>query len=410
MIDLAPETLALHGGGFRADPTSGATVPPIHFTTSYQFRSAEHARRLFALEEIGYTYTRTVNPTREILERRLVALEGGTNALAVSSGTAATLLALLALAGSGDNLVIAASSISAAPVSALSRYGLALRVVAPDDPASFVRATDSRTRAWFAPSVDLATLEPFPIAAVAAQARVVGLPLIIDNSNTPLRIRPGAEGAAVVVYDAATFLGGHAISEGGILIDTGRFNWAAAGERLPSLNQPNPSYHGAVWSEVVQPWGASPYIARARGDLLRDLGVAISPMAVFHLLQGLETLPLRLRTQTAQAAQIVAALSGHPYLSELRAGAGALVRLDLPESEAVERFLSRLTLVNRSNNGWGSVRSTARPAPAQQQRVLLSVGIEHPEDIIADLAQALTFAGLPPGPARGASSPNPSSF
>ncbi|MFD2235265.1 PLP-dependent transferase [Phaeospirillum tilakii] len=380
----APETLALHGGAFRADPVSGAVVPPIHFTTSYQFRDTGHASRLFGLEEIGYTYTRTVNPTREVLERRIVALEGGAGALAVASGAAARLLAILALAGAGDSVVIAAALGPDLP----ARPAIAARLADPADPATFTAATDAATRLWLVPSLDPTSLAPTPLAALAAAAAAAGVPLIVDNSDTPLLIRPGAQGAAAVIYDAAPFIGGHGTTEGGLLVDTGRFDWAGAGARLPSLNQPNPAYHGQVWSEVVRRWGASPYIARARGDLLRDLGVAISPMAVFHLLQGLETLPLRLRVQSEQAQRLAQALAGDPRLSGLRPGPGPLLALDLPSAAAAARFRAALTLVG-DGAAWGSVRSALRPAPGDERRLLLSVGLEHPDDLLADLDRAL---------------------
>jgi O-acetylhomoserine (thiol)-lyase len=196
------ETLAVHGGSFRADPVTGAVVPPIYLTTSYQFQSTEHARRIFALEELGYTYTRTINPTREFLERRIVALEGGVGALALATGKAASLYALLNLARAGDNVVVAAdvaTGRNAGLLSPLRRLGIEVRVVSADAAGAFGRLTDARTRAWFVESLSVPQLRPFPIAAVAESAKQAGVPLIVDDTALPLSCRPFELGAAVVV-------------------------------------------------------------------------------------------------------------------------------------------------------------------------------------------------------------------
>jgi len=385
------ETLALHGGSFRADPSTGSVAPPIHFTTSFQFRDTEHARRLFGLEEIGYTYTRTVNPSREVLERRLAALEGGVAALAVASGTAAALYALLTLAASGDNLVVSvdlASGRNAQMLPTLRRLGIEVRLADPTDPATFAQASDERTRAWFAESLGWPSLRPFPIADVAAQARLVGIPLLIDNSATPLSLRPLALGAAVVIYSASEFIGGHGVAIGGIIIDGGGFDWEAAGPRLPTLNRPDPSYHGTIWSEVVKQWKASPLIARARGGLLRDFGAPISPLVVFQLIQGLETLPLRIRHHTAQADRIAARLAAQPKVSNLQGGIGGLIAFDLPGPAEAARFIDALSLLGRSSS-YGDVRSAVVLPALAPTRIVLSIGLEHQDDIEADLIQAL---------------------
>jgi O-acetylhomoserine (thiol)-lyase len=388
------ETLALHGGSFRADPTTGSVAPPIHLTTSFQFRDTEHARRLFGLEEVGYTYTRTINPSREVLERRLAALEGGVAALAVASGAAAILYALLSLAATGDNLVVSAdlaTGRNAGLLLTLRRFAIEVRLADPADPAAFVRASDDRTRAWFAESLGWPDLRPFPIADVAAQARVAGIPLLIENSATPLSLRPLALGAAVVTYSASEFIGGHGVAIGGIIIDGGGFDWEEAGARLPTLNTPDPSYHGIVWSQVVKQWKASPLIARARGGLLRDFGGAISPLVVFQLIQGLETLPLRIRHHVANAEQIAVRLAAHPKVSNLQGGIGGLIAFDLPSPTEAARFIDALVLFGRSSS-FGDARSAVVLPALAPSRIVLSIGLEHLDDIEADLVQALARA------------------
>jgi len=384
------ETLALHAG-FRADPVTGSVVPPIHQTTSYQFRDTEHARRLFGLEEVGYTYTRTVNPSREVLEKRVAALEGGVSALALASGAAATLCSLLALAGAGDNVVLAASVADgrqAGLLATLPRCGIEARLADPADPAAFARRSDDRTRAWFGESLSLPDLAPLPVAALAAAAARAGVPLLIDNSATPLSLRPAEQGAAVVLYAAGGYLGGHGAATGGLAIDTGRFDWEAAGPRQPRLNGPDPSYHGRVWSEVVKQWRASPFIARLRGGLLRDFGPAISPLTVFQVLQGIETLPLRLRHHHANAREIAARFANHPALAGLIPSPSGLIALDLGDAARAARLIDRLALIRRAGE-YGSGQSVVLPLPRAPGRLLLSVGLEHPDDIARDLESAL---------------------
>lgn len=377
-----PETLALHGG-FRADPATAAVAPPIYFTSSYLFESSEYARRLFYLEEIGYTYTRTSSPSREVLERRVAALEGGKAALALASGAAASTNALLSLVQGGDNVVLAAEVAqgrNAALVTTLRRLNIEVRLA--DSPGRFTVLTDSRTRAWYAESLNVPSLRRFPIGEVAARGRALGVPLIVDNTALPLTCRPFDDGAAVVVYSATEFLGGHGTTNGGLIVDGGNFSWDNG--RLPTLSEPNPSYHGTVWTEVVKKWNASPLIAHTRGGLLRDFGAAISPMNVFQLVQGVETLPLRVRTHNANAARVATFLEGHKAVANLSVG-GALVAFDVADGA---RFTDALELFIHAAE-YGDARSTVvAPAPAPN-RVLLSVGLEHPDDIIADLEQAL---------------------
>jgi O-acetylhomoserine (thiol)-lyase len=388
-----PETLALHGGLFRSDPVTGAVVPPIYLTTSYQFRDSEHARRLFALEELGYTYTRTINPTREVLERRVAALEGGVAALALATGIAASLYALLNLAWAGDNVIISADVAggrNAGLISALRQFGVEVRLADLQKPETFLALTDDRTRAYYAESLSIPGLRLFPIAEVAQSGLKAGIPLIIDNTALPLTCRPLDLGAAIVAYSAAEYLGGHATTAGGLIVDGGTFPWAEHAARFPSLTEPDDSYHGVIWTEVVKKWNAAPFVPRTRAHLLRDFGSAINPMAVFQLIQGVETLPLRIRRHNANAQRTAAYLVEHPKVAGLAAGHGALIAFDLPSSAAARRIIDALWLF-RVSKAYGDVRSTV-VAPVTGNRVLLSIGLEHEDDILADLEQALAQA------------------
>jgi O-acetylhomoserine (thiol)-lyase len=379
-MSLHPQTLALHGG-HRTDPHTGAVAPPIYFTTSYHYPSADYATRLFALEVIGYTYTRTSNPSREVLERRVAAHEGGKAALALASGAAAICDALLSLAQAGDNVIFARATAGDGGrelTVQLGRFGIEVREAASVE--EFIAATDVRTRLWFAESLALPSLKRFPIAAVAAAGRTVGVPLVIDNSNLPSLVRPVEEGAAVVVYSSESWLTGRGGADGGLVVDAGTFSWES--DRFPTLHAPDPSYHGAVWTEVVRKWNASPLIARARGGILRDLGAAISPMAVFQILQGLETLPLRMRAHAGNAARVADVLASRSELTGVGA-VGGFVEFTLP---APQKFISALSLVRREG-GLGGLRSSV--VDSANGRILLSVGVEHADDILGDLQTAL---------------------
>ncbi|CAN2535219.1 O-acetyl-L-homoserine+sulfhydrylase [Methylocapsa aurea] len=295
-----PETLALHAG-WRSDPTTGAVAPPIYQTTSYQFRDSQHAADLFALKELGNIYTRIGNPTTGVLEERLAALEGGVAALALASGQAASAFALQNLARAGDN-VVASTDLYGGTwnlfANTLKDQGLEVRFVDPGDPENFRRATDDRTRAYYAETLPNPKLTVFPIAEVAAIGREYGIPLIADNTAAPLLVKPLAHGAAIVVYSTTKYIGGHGTSIGGAIIDGGNFDWEKFPERQPALNTPDASYHGAVWVEAVRPLGPVAYIIKARTTLLRDLGAAPSPFNSFLTLQGIETLPLRIERQS----------------------------------------------------------------------------------------------------------------
>ena len=426
---LKPETLALHAG-WRADPATGAVAVPIYQTTSYQFNNAEHAANLFALKELGNIYTRIMNPTNDVLEKRIAALEGGVAALALASGQAASAFSMQNLARAGDNVVSSTDLYGGTWnlfANTFKDQGIEVRFVDPSDPEAFARATDARTRAYYAETLPNPKLIAFPIAEVAAIGRKLGVPLIVDNTAAPLLTRPFDHGAAVVVYSTTKYLGGHGTSIGGLLVDGGNFPWGDFPERQPALNTPDPSYHGAVWTEAVKPLGPIAYILKARVTLLRDLGAALSPFNAFLTLQGIETLPLRIERHSANAAAVADFLSRRPEVETvihpsrqtgvaaeraakyLKGGQGGLVGFEIRGGrEAGRRFIDALKLFYHVAN-IGDARSLAiHPATTthsqlsdedqlstgvSQGYVRLSIGLEHIDDILGDLDQALKAAG-----------------
>ncbi|AYO85534.1 O-acetylhomoserine aminocarboxypropyltransferase/cysteine synthase family protein [Methylobacterium brachiatum] len=424
-----PETLALHAG-WRADPSSGSVAVPIHQTTSYQFRDTAHAEDLFALKELGNIYTRVGNPTVDVLEQRLAALEGGVAALALASGQAASALAVQNLARTGDNIISSTDLYGGTWnlfANTLSEQGIAVRFVDPADPQAFARATDERTRAYYAETLPNPKLAVFPIREVAEIGRPLGIPLIVDNTAAPLLARPFDHGAAIVVYSTTKYIAGHGIAIGGAIIDGGTFDWAAHPRRQPNLNTPDASYHGAIWTEAAQPIGPVAYVLRARVRLLRDLGPAVSPLNAFLTLQGLETLPLRIERHSRNAQAIAAWLKDRPEIARvihpslqtgaararadavLSGGYGGLVGFELAAGRAAgRRFIDALKLFYHVAN-IGDARSLAiHPASTTHAQlgpealkatgvsdgyVRLSVGLEHIDDLLADLDQALAAAG-----------------
>jgi O-acetylhomoserine (thiol)-lyase len=425
-----PETIALHAG-YRADPTTGAVAVPIYQTTSYQFDSAEHAANLFALKELGNIYTRIMNPTADVLEQRVTALEGGVAALALGSGQAASAFSIQNIAQAGDNIVSSTDLYGGTWnlfANTLKTMGIETRFVDPQDPEAFAKATDDKTRAYYAETLPNPKLKVFPIAEVAEIGRKLGVPLIMDNTACPVLCRPLDHGAAIVVYSTTKYIGGHGTSIGGLVVDGGNFDWEANAERFPMLNQPDPSYHGAVWTEAVKPLGPIAYIIKMRVTLLRDLGAAMSPFNAFMFLQGLETVALRIREHSKNAAAVAAFLKGrkdvtnviYPTLHDdkeqqrrtakyLSGGCGGLVGFELAGgAKAGSAFIDALKMHYHVAN-IGDARSLAiHPAttthsqltPEEQVAsgvtegyVRLSVGIEHIDDIIADLTQALDAAG-----------------
>ncbi|MGR4000288.1 MAG: PLP-dependent transferase [Alphaproteobacteria bacterium] len=420
-----PETIALHAG-HRKDSATNAVAVPIYQTTSYQFDDTEHARQLFGLEALGNIYTRIMNPTNAVLEERLTALEGGAAGLALSSGQAASAFALQNIAQSGDNVVSSTDLYGGTWnlfANTLKTFGIEVRFVDPTDPENFRRATDEKTRAYYAETLPNPKLHVFPISEVAAIGDEIGVPLIVDNTAAPILNRPFDHGAHIIVYSTTKYIGGHGTSIGGAIIDGGKFDWQKHADRFPLLNAPDPSYHGISWARDTAPLGPIAYVLKARVTLLRDLGAALSPFNAFQIIQGFETLPLRIRRHSENAQAVSEYLSGHgavsrviyPSLFEgeqrrradkyLSGGYGGLVGFELKGGkDAGQAFIDSLKLFYHLAN-IGDARSLAiHPAttthsqlsPEEQQAsgvtegyVRLSVGIEHIEDILADLDQAL---------------------
>jgi O-acetylhomoserine (thiol)-lyase len=424
-----PETIVLHAG-YRSDPATTAVAVPIYQTTSYQFHSPDHAKRLFALEELGNIYTRIMNPTQAVLEERVAALEGGVAALALSSGQAASLFAVQNICHAGDNFVSSTDLYGGTwnlfQNTMMKTMGIEVRFVDPTDPENFRRATDSRTRCYYAETLPNPKLHVFPIAEVARIGRELGVPLIMDNTAAPVICKPIEHGAAIVMHSTTKYIGGHGTSIGGIVVDGGNFDWERHADRFPMLNQPDPSYHGAVWTQAVKPLGPIAYIIKARVTLLRDIGAAMSPFNAFLFIQGLETLPLRMRVHCENASKVAAWLTRHPKVERvihpslqsgevrrradvhLKGGHGALVGMELKGGrEAGRRFIDALQMFYHVAN-IGDARSLAiHPATTTHSQlspqeqfatgvsegyVRLSIGIEHIDDILADLDQALQAA------------------
>ncbi len=428
MASTHPETLALHAG-WRRDEATTAVAVPIYQTTSYQFDSTQHAADLFGLKALGNIYTRIMNPTTDAFEKRIAALEGGVAACAVASGQAASAFSVQNLARAGDNIVASTDLYGGTWnlfANTLKDQGIETRFVDPADPEAFARATDDRTRAYYAETLPNPKLIPFPIAEVAAIGRRVGIPLIMDNTAAPLLVRPFDHGAAVVMYSATKYIGGHGTSIGGVVIDGGNFDWEAHPARQPTLNTPDPSYHGAVWSQAVKPLGPIAYILKLRVTLLRDLGAAMSPFNAFLFIQGIETLPLRMRAHSENARRAADYLATRKEVTRvihpahhtgpaaertakyLPHGAGGLMGFELAGgADAGRKFIDALKMFYHVAN-IGDARSLAiHPASTTHSQlspeeqiatgttpgyVRLSIGIEHPDDIIADLAQALDAA------------------
>src|SRR5438874_11803275 len=315
------ETIVLHGGSYRADPATSAVAVPIYQTTSYQFNSTEHAGNLFALKELGNIYTRIMNPTTAVLEERVAALDGGVAALALASGQAASLFAVQNICQAGDNFVSSTDLYGGTwnlfLNTMMKTMGMEVRFVDPADPENFRRATDARTRCYYAETLPNPKLEVFPIAEVAKIGRELGVPLIMDNTASPVICRPLDHGAAVVMHSTTKYIGGHGTSIGGIVVDGGNFDWEKHADRFPLLNQPDPAYHGAVWTQAVKPMGPVAYIIKMRVTLLRDLGAAAAPLNSFLHIQGLETLPLRMRVHCANAMRAARFLTEHPKIAKV---------------------------------------------------------------------------------------------
>ena len=424
-----PETIGLHGGTFRRDESQTSVAVPIHQTTSYQFNSAEHAGNLFGLKEFGNIYTRIMNPTTNVLEERVAALEGGVAGLCVSSGQAASAFTVQNLCNAGDNIV-ASTDLYGGTVNlfnnTLKQMGIEVRYADPVDPKNFEKVSDEKTRAYYAETLPNPSLRVFPISEVAEIGKSKGIPLIMDNTACPVICKPIEHGAAIVMHSLTKFIGGHGTSIGGIIVDSGKFDWSKNKKRHPNIWEPDPSYHGAVWGDAVpQLTGANiPYIIRARVVLLRDLGSAISPFNAFQIIQGLETVTLRMKQHCSNAEKVKDFLSKHDKVQKViystlhkgevgqrakkyfNGGNGALIGFELKGGlEAGKKFIDNLKMLYHVAN-IGDARSLAiHPASTTHSQlsekdqiaagvtpgyVRLSIGIEHPDDIIADIDQALS--------------------
>jgi O-acetylhomoserine (thiol)-lyase len=420
-----PETIALHSG-WRSDPTTGSVAVPIHQTTSYQFNDTQHAANLFSLTELGNIYTRIMNPTTDVLEKRLAALEGGVAALATASGQTASAIAVQNIAKVGDNIVCSTDIYGGTWnlfANTLKDQGIEVRFVDPSDPNNFLEATDEKTRAYYGETLPNPKLNIFPIKEVADIGSKLGIPLIIDNTASPIISRPIDHGATIVVHSTTKYIGGHGTSIGGIIIDSGKFDWESFKERQPLLNNPDPSYHGAIWTEAVKPLGPIAYILKARVTLLRDVGGAMSPFNAFQFIQGLETLPLRIREQCKNAKLVAEHLSLSKAVTNiiypsfftgenknrvdtyLKDGYGALVGFEIEGGiEAGKKFIDSLELFYHVANIGDSRSLAIHPASTTHSQlnsedqlragvtpsyIRLSIGIEHIDDIILDIDHAI---------------------
>lgn len=423
---LRPETVALHGGQ-EPDSATGARAVPIYQTTSYVFDDVQHGADLFALKVPGNIYSRIMNPTWDVLEQRIAALEGGVAAVVTASGQAAVTYAILNIARAGDNIVSVFQLYGGTYnlfAHTLPQYGIEVRWADADDPAAVARLADENTKAVFGETIGNPKLNVLDIPAWADAAHAAGLPLIVDNTvATPLGARVFEQGADIAVHSLTKFIGGHGTSIGGIVVDGGSFDWTAHPERYPGLTQPDPSYHGVVWTDAL---GPAAYVGRVRTVLLRNTGAALSPFNAFLFLQGVETLPLRIERHNENALAVARHLEAHdgvawvaypglessPYHETagrvLRAGGGALVTFGVEGGfEAGRTFIEALELHSHLAN-IGDAKSLAihnastthsqlsedelARAGVTPDTVRLSVGIEHIDDIRADLDQALAKA------------------
>ena len=425
---LKPETIALHGGQ-KPDPTTNSRAVPIYQTTSYVFNDTAHAARLFGLQEFGNIYTRIMNPTTDVFEQRIAQLEGGTGALAVASGQAAETLALMNIARAGDEIISSASLYGGTYnlfSNTFPRMGIDVKFVDPKDPADFRKALTKKTKAIFAESVGNPKLDTLDFAAVSKIAHDAGIPLVVDNTMpSPFLLRPFDHGADIVIHSATKFIGGHGTSIGGVVVDSGKFDWGNG--NFPEFTEPDPSYHGLKFREVFGNFpglGNVAFIIRLRVTLLRDLGPALSPFNAFQFLQGLETLHLRMERHSANALAVAKFLEKHPNVSWVnypglpghpsyalakkyhhRDLYGAILGFGIKGGmEAGKKFIESLKLFSHLANIGDAKSLVIHPASTTHQQltraeqlatgvtddfVRLSVGLEHVDDITADLDQAL---------------------
>ncbi len=420
------ETLALHAGQETADSATGARAVPIYQTSSFVFDSPEHAANLFALKQFGNIYSRIMNPTQDAFERRIAALEGGVGALATASGKAAEMLAILNIANAGDEIV-SSTSLYGGTYNlfhyTLPKFGITVRFVDSRNPENFRSAINERTKAIYAETLGNPRLDMLDISAVAAIAHENGLPLIIDNTiPTPYLVQPLKHGADIVIHSATKFIGGHGTSIGGVIVDAGKFDWAASG-RFPALTEPDASYHGL---RFVETFGQMAYIIKVRVQLMRDLGPATTPFNSWLFLQGLETLPLRMERHSQNALRIAEFLANHPAVSWVSYpglqshpehalakqyfthGYGAILGFGIKGGlEAGKQLIRHIELFSHLANIGDAKSLIIHPASTTHSQlepdeqfeagvtpdfIRLSIGLETVEDLIEDLDQALRAA------------------
>ncbi len=420
---LKTESILLHGGQ-EPDPTTGSRAVPIYQTTSYQFKSTEHAANLFGLREFGNIYTRLMNPTTDVLEKRVALLDGGVGALALASGQSAITIALLNIAQAGDEIV-SADNLYGGTYNlfhyTFPRLGIKVKFVKSNDLDGFGKAITPKTKALYAESIGNPKLDVADLEGISKVAHKNGIPFVLDNTVSPYLLRPFDFGVDITVYSATKFIGGHGTSLGGLIVDSGKFDWTNG--KFPLIAEPDPSYHGINFVEALKPLGNIAYIIKARVTLLRDIGPALSPFNAFLFLQGLETLHLRIIRHSENALAIAQYLEIHPKVSwvnypglpkspekervkkYLPKGAGAILGFGIKGGlEAGKKFINSLQLISHLAN-IGDAKSLAiHPATTTHQQlspeeqlstgvtpdfIRLSIGIEHVDDIITDIAQAL---------------------
>jgi O-acetylhomoserine (thiol)-lyase len=420
------ESIALHHG-YSSDPTTKSAAVPIYQTTSYTFDDTQHGADLFDLKVVGNIYTRIMNPTTAVLEARLAEMEGGIAALGLASGMAAITYAIQTIAGMGDNIVSVSQLYGGTYnlfMHTFPRQGIETRMFAADDFAALEAAIDSKTKAVFLESIGNPAGNIVDIAKVAEIAHRHGVPVIVDNTvATPYLCRPFELGADIVIHSLTKYIGGHGTTIGGAIIDSGKFDWVANKDRFAILNEPDPSYHGVVYTEAL---GAAAYIGRARVAPLRNTGAALSPHSAFLIMQGLETLGLRMERHCSNAQKVAEYLETHPKVSWVRyAGlassqynalakkmtggqASGILSFGIAGGkEAGGRFIDALKMILRLVNIGDAKSLACHPASTTHRQlnpeelasagvsedmVRISVGIEHVDDIIADIAQALAAA------------------
>ncbi|WP_304966407.1 O-acetylhomoserine aminocarboxypropyltransferase/cysteine synthase family protein [Paramuribaculum intestinale] len=418
------ETIQLHAGQEAPDASTGARAVPIYQTTSYVFDDCRQAAGRFDLSEPGNIYSRLTNPTTDVLEQRVAALEGGVAAIAVGSGAAAVTYAFFNIATAGDHIV-AANNIYGGTYNllhnTLTSYGISTTFVDPSDPENVEQAIRPNTKAVFIETLGNPNSSPVDIRAIADMAHAHGLPLLIDNTfGTPYIIRPIEHGADVVIHSATKFLGGHGTSLGGVIVDAGRFDWKADADKFPTLAKPDPSYHGAVFADVA---GAAAFVTRIRAVILRDTGAVLSPFNAFIILQGVETLSLRVERHVENAVKLARWLSEHPKVKRVNHpslpdhpdhelyermypdGAGSIFTIELCGGrDEAWRFIDNLKIFSLLANVADVKSLVIHPSSTTHSQlsedeqakqkiypstVRLSVGTEHVDDLIEDLAQAL---------------------